>query len=429
MSFFFFILYLICVFIRPQDWVPAVYAWPLIYITSIATIVVLLLESAGKPAGQRLVKAPQSGLMLGFFLTILMSHIVHTYFAGLSESFNKFLPTFILFFVILNAIDTERKLKFTVWFIILVMFILVFQGIYQLKTGYGWAGQPITTQFGETQPMIFRINWVGIFNDPNDLALTFVIAVGFILPLIFSRINFVLRLINTAILGCLGYGIYLTNSRGGQLALLATVFFFFARKTKKFLLGGIMGGLGALVILALGPSRMGALSTSEESAANRMDLWYEGILLFKSNPIFGVGHGMFMEELPQTAHNSYVLAFSELGFVGLFLWVALIYISMKGLLLVQSRDERLKDYALGIQSALVGFCSAAFFLSRTYVILPYMLFAMAGSTVWLSSRHPEGQRPEGSPAFKFTGKDARNVFLLSVGVFLAVMFTIKFGTK
>jgi O-antigen ligase len=267
-----------------------------------------------------------------------------------------------------------------------------------------------------------RINWVGIFNDPNDLALMFVIAVGLLLPFIFSRVNFLLRLINAAIMGGLGYGIYLTNSRGGQLALLATVFFFFVRKTRKFLIGGILGGLGTAVILAFGPSRMGMLSTSEESAANRMDLWYGGIQMLKSNPIFGVGQGMFMEDMPQTAHNSFVLAAAELGFVGFFLWIALIYVSMKGLLSVQNSNKALANYALGIQSALVGFCAAAFFLSRTYIILPYMLFAMAGSIVWLS------RQGEKSPEFKLQGRDLWNIFWLSVGILVVIILTIKIGT-
>jgi O-antigen ligase len=423
MSFFFFILYLICVFIRPQEWVPAVYGWRLIDILGITTIVLLLLESSGKPEGQRLVKAPQSGLMIGFFLSILMSHVAHHYFGGLVNSFNIFLPTFVLFFVILNAINTEGKLKFTIWFIILVMFLLVFQGIDQARTGIGWGGQEITTQIDDKTGVITeRINWVGIFNDPNDLALMFVIAVGLLLPFIFSRVNFLLRLINAAIMGGLGYGIYLTNSRGGQLALLATVFFFFVRKTRKFLIGGILGGLGTAVILAFGPSRMGMLSTSEESAANRMDLWYGGIQMLKSNPIFGVGQGMFMEDMPQTAHNSFVLAAAELGFVGFFLWIALIYVSMKGLLSVQNSNKALANYALGIQSALVGFCAAAFFLSRTYIILPYMLFAMAGSIVWLS------RQGEKSPEFKLQGRDLWNIFWLSVGILVVIILTIKIGT-
>jgi O-antigen ligase len=357
--------------------------------------------------------------MAGFFLTILMSHIAHTYFWGMKDSAIKFFPTFLLFFVILNALNTERRLKISMGLIVFMMLLLVFQGMYQVEHGYGWAGQLITSQNDETAGIINRINWVGIFNDPNDLALTFVIGIGFLLPFIFSNVNFILRVISTVIVGYLGYGIFLTNSRGGQIALMAALFYFFIRKTKKFVLGGILGGGAVALMMIFGPSRMSMLSSSEDSAATRLDLWYGGLQLFKSNPVFGRGWGMFMEDLPQTAHNSYVLAVAELGFVGLFLWVALIYISIKGLLIVQNNNKVLANYALGIQSALVGFSAAAFFLSRTYVILPYMLFAMAGSLVWLAKTDDKNTQ------IKFDFKDVRNIFLLSIGILIVVISMIR----
>lgn len=420
MSFFTFVLYLICVFIRPQDWVPMFLAAPLINIFGTATIIFLFLESAGKPEGRRMVQAPQTFLMVGFFLTILISHIVHGYFFGLTDSFTKFFPTFLLFFVILNALNTEGRLKFSLWIIVFMLGLLVLQGVDQVKNGYGWAGQFITSQSDEkSRFIIYRINWVGIFNDPNDLALLFVIGMGFVVPFIFSNVNFFLRLLSAALAGYLGYGVYLTNSRGGQLALMATLFYFFIRKTKKFVIGGIIGGGAVAAMMLLGPSRMSMISSSEDSAASRIDLWYEGLQLFKHNPVFGVGYGMFMEDLPQPAHNSYVHAAAELGFVGLFFWMAMIYISMKGLLMVQNNNKGLSHYALGIQSALVGFCAAAFFLSRTYIILPFMLFAMAGSLAWLAKSEDKNFQ------IKFDGKDFRNVFLLCIGVLGVVVSMIR----
>ncbi len=92
----------------------------------------------------------------------------------------------------------------------------------------------------------------------------------------------------------------------------------------------------------------------------------------KSRPIFGVGYDMFMDALPQTAHNSYVLAAAELGIVGLFCWIGLLYCSFKGLSVIQLREPRYYNYALGLQSSMVGFCAAAFFyLERMLFYLIY----------------------------------------------------------
>ena len=187
------------------------------------------------------------------------------------------------------------------------------------------------------------------------------------------------------------------------------------------MIGGIIGGLFIALIIVLGPSRLGLISIEEDSAYGRVNLWYEGILLLKSNPFFGVGYNMFMEDLPQTAHNSYLLAAAELGMLGLFFWMSLIYISMKGLTLVQETDAKLKDYALGLQSALIGFCVAAFFLSRTYVIIPYMLFALSGSLIYIVRNKNPGLE------FKFTLQDAKRSLGLGILSLVLVYAIIKLG--
>jgi len=333
-----------------------------------------------------------------------------------------FLPTFILFFfLLLNGINTSRKFKIAVWLIVLLIVILVPQGIYQLEHGYGWAGQRLTTQGGKITPLIQRINWIGIFNDPNDLALTFVIAVGIVLAFSFGKAGFIQRLMSLPVLSFLLYGIYLTNSRGGLVALMATVYFFFIKRTNRLFWGSIIGGTLAFALFAIGPSRSALFNIQEASAFNRVELWYEGILMLKSNPLFGVGFEMFTDQLAQTAHNSYILAAAELGFFGLFFWMGLIYSSFKGLSLVQAHDPRLKTYALGLQSGLVGFCAAAFFLSRTYVILPYLLFALSGSLMYVAKQYNEDLN------FNFTKKDFRTTALLSIGVLLLAYGVIKTG--
>jgi len=312
------------------------------------------------------------------------------------------------------VLNSKKKLKLSMWLIIGLHVLLVFQGIYQVKNGFGWAGQPFLGDFQD-----FRITWIGIFNDPNDLALSFVVAVGFLIPFVFIRKNLFLRLINFALIVLLSYGIFLTNSRGGMLALLATAFSFFIIKTRKIIIGSILGGTLASIILFLGPSRMTTIDSAEESAANRLDLWYEGLQLFRYNPVFGVGHNMFGDFLPLTAHNTYVLILAELGFVGLFFWMAFIYLSFINLNKISKLKLNCMNYSMGIQSALVGYCTASFFLSRAYIIIPYMLFAFSGAYISLNSKD-----------IQFEGFSSRNLFiilLLTVGIIMVTYLTIKIG--
>ena len=419
MSFLTLLLYLFCTFIRPQEWIEPFIDKPLVEILSISTIILLIFERLSRGYIE-LVRVPQNRLMLGLFFSILMSHIVHTYFEGLTLAFNAFLIPFVLYFIILNGVNTELKFKIAIWLIVAMIFVLVPQGMYQLQNGNGWGGQPLTYDPHREE---YRINWIGIFNDPNDLALLFVVAVGIVIAFLFGPAGWLLKLLSIPTLGYLCYGIYLTNSRGGMLALMATVFFYFIRRTKKFIFGGVVGGLCAFALLAAGPSRVGLISVEEESAYNRLDLWYEGFLMLKHNPLFGVGYGMFTDKLPQTAHNSFILAAAELGLIGLFFWMALIYSSFKCLSLVQANDGRLKTYALGLQSGLIGFCMAAFFLSRTYVILPYLLFAFSGSLFYIAQcRNKE-------MVFNFSREDTKKTIWLCVVVLLFAFILIKVGLK
>jgi O-antigen ligase len=429
------------------------YAKPLIEILAIAITIFLVLEHFSKKKIE-LIKVPQNILMLCLFFSILMSHIVHTYFSGLINAFTGFIVNVILFFIMLNAINTERKFKIAIWFIIGLIVLLAIQGIYQFKYGYGWAGQPLSKDYKseavqalsesyniETGQLLSqdynseisqalpedynvekgRINWVSIFNDPNDLALTFVIAVGIIIAFLFGKTKILTKIIGFPLLCILFYGIYLTNSRGGMLALMATVFFYFIKRSRKIILGAIIGTICIVAIFAFGPSRMALLSTDEESAYNRIDLWYEGISMLKSNPLFGVGYKMFQEDLPQTAHNSFVLAAAELGIVGLFFFMGLIYAAFKELSLIQKYDKRLKNYAYGLQAGLIGFCATAFFLSRTYIILPYMFFALSGSLFYIAKQ----KNPK--MAFDFSRIDIRNTAFLSLGILTVIYVIVKVG--
>ncbi len=417
MSFIALLLYLVCTFIRPQDWMPAFYGQQLILILSIATALFLILERSFNK-GSGFIKVPQNMLIFGLLFAVLMSHVVHTYLQGLINAWSIFIVNVILFFIIANTLNTERKFKFTIWFIVFLISLLAIQGIYQFNRGYGWAGQALTKSNDVESG---RINWVSIFHDPNDLALTFVIAVGILLAFIFAKAKWLNRLVGLSLISILFYGVYLTNSRGGMLALMATVFFYFIKRSKKFLLGAVIGILLVVAIFAFGPSRMALLSTDEASAYRRIELWYEGLRMFKSNPLFGIGFHMFTGDLPQTAHNSYVLALAELGFVGLFFFIGLIYVSFKQLSLIQKNDERLKNYAYGLQAGLIGFCVAAFFLSRTYIILPYMLFALSGALFFIA------RQKNRKIVFNFSSVDARNTALLSIGIVMFIYGVVKIG--
>jgi O-antigen ligase len=154
--------------------------------------------------------------------------------------------------------------------------------------------------------------------------------------------------------------------------------------------------VGALAGLMAMPSRMQELDSSEASAAGRIDSWYEGIQMFISDPLFGVGAGGYTDVNPLTAHNSFVLVLAEMGIIGFTIWLAIAGYSFRMTLQVLKRGDEVMDdvpaevpdevvvagwrddraLTLTLLLSLVGYFVSAFFLSRSYVIILYLLVAL-----------------------------------------------------
>ncbi len=399
MEFLFLVLYLCVIYLRPAEWVLFFHGWQLVDITLIGAALFLFFRIA--LTRRPLVKVPHTGMLLGLWASAILSHVAHTYLGGALGAFNLFGRIAITYLLIVNTITNTARFRVALALVVVLTAVLVWQGVEQYQTGLGWAGQRMSS--GR------RITWISIFNDPNDLALAFVIMVPVLLTYLVRPTFFGLKIVPLALLAFLVYGVFLTNSRGGVLGLMAAVMFFFVKRSRWVVPGMVVGGILAALVFAFGPSRLGLLSPTDESAYGRLDSWYYGFQLMKSNPVFGIGQNMFTDQYPLTAHNSFVLAASEMGFLGLFCWVGFFYVAFKGLSRVQQHHPMLAAYAHGLQASLVGFGATAFFLSRTYIEIPYLLAAFAAA-LFAIARHDRDR-----VAFAFGWRDVRNVGLVSLG--------------
>lgn len=118
--------------------------------------------------------------------------------------------------------------------------------------------------------------------------------------------------------------------------------------------------------------------------------------MFFDKPLFGIGAGGYGDLNEITAHNSFVLVLAELGFVGFTIFLAIVGYSFQMTLapmrrgydiiddvppevpddaaIMQWRADRALTFSLLL--SLCGFFTAAFFLSRAYVVILYVLVAM-----------------------------------------------------
>ena len=406
------LLYLVFVIIRPQDFLPGVADLPLMSVSLLLAFIGWLVAGARTPT------APQFLLLPLFVLMAMASEVANGWGGGMLYVLDQLGPAVIVFFVLATSINEPRRAAATFAVIGLSAMVLALHSVQQAQHGVGWTGMTL----GEDG----RVRYVGIFNDPNDLGLLFVMALPMVLYLA-SRAGFLGRWFWRAGALLLLFGVYLTQSRGTQLAVLLMVaVYLWQRRGAATAVSLSLAGLVGLMLLP--SSRMTELDVDEPSAFGRVDAWYEGLDMFKTHPLLGVGAGNFTDYNELTAHNSFVLVLAETGFLGFLTWLAFVgycFWMMWRLLHFQPAPVALPDapgqavaaprlvprgtvarrvpapavavdaavatdrsLALSLLCALCGFFAAAFFLSRSYNIMLYTLAAIVvGHYASVRQRH------------------------------------------
>jgi hypothetical protein len=224
-----------------------------------------------------------------------------------------------------------------------------------------------------------RVRWRGTFADPNELSLAVGAAMSFCFALHASMRQRWRHLLLAAVLATVLWCVVLTGSRGGVLVLLAILGVYFVRKYGAK--GLVVGGFVALPLLLAG-GRSG--EDAEASSLERLGALYEGVDFFRQNPLLGLGQGQFVENYFITAHNSYLLSAAELGFPGMVLWTALVYVSIKIPWTIAFRptwgmDRRLPAFGLALLTSFCGILIGIFFLSFCYHAMLFVYFGMSGA--------------------------------------------------
>lgn len=395
MLYFLLCLYISLYYIRPFEWMEGLVGSSMFFWVGLLSILALFLASLSGRI--RLFRYKTDVMMVGFVVAIILSHLSYGYVGGAVSSTRDFLPSIVGYFLVVHALDSEIKIKGFLFILIGLSVFLAYEGWLQISDGVALGGiEPLVQsqyQSDGTFVSFFRVRWFGMFNDPNDLGLALVLPVPFLVDRLLNKKYALVVLC----LPLLVYGLYLTNSRGAMLSLLASVFIYLVLRYRS-LKGCVVGLILAFVLIILGPSRMADISASEASAYGRIEAWYEGFQMFKSSPLFGVGAGRFTDYNPLTAHNSYLLVLAEMGIVGSlfflgFFFYPVLWVKKNMWMVTTSREaEANRCFLAAGFGCLAGLASAMFFLSRAYILLPYMVaaFLTASINVFHKSDEPQG---------------------------------------
>lgn len=392
-AFFFLFLYTVSVLIRPHEMWAVSVQWITVQIFAIIAFAATL-------AAQRPLKIyPQQ-----WMLTLLLPLIVFSGFLngsgmlGVEQAEKLITSSIIPLFLFTTCITSIKRQHWLMLVCIVAALCMVYNGHVQQTNYWGWA---LDTHALLAHNGDIRITYLGFFNDPNDIGMFLVMNIPFIFYF-YNKGIFPTKLLMLSVLAAIGYGIYLTGSRGtvlGAGALLGVYYLVVNAGPKLFITAAALAPIAAVTLTSL-------QSNIDESANQRLEAWYDGILMLVANPIFGVGKGEFIERHGRVAHNSYIQVAAELGVPGYSLWGgALVFTALTGYLLIKAKKQKDKDtdkeeLSVEVQNELtlnktlffsmMGFMITAFFITRTYTLTLFIFVGMTlASHIRLAKIMPE----------------------------------------
>jgi O-antigen ligase len=250
---------------------------------------------------------------------------------------------------------------------------------------------------------------LGPSSDPNYEALSLVMTVALAIWMVGYEETGLWKWAGWICTPILTFAVFLSQSRGGVVALMVMAILAWVNSRQKMLL--LLGfAAAAAFMLAIGPSKTierfrqirvegQAQSGAEVSTRDRFELLRAGIHMMEVHPLFGVGLGQFQsvefhynpaldaEVKPHIAHNTYVQLGAEGGIPTLALYLVILGVTLSSCRISQKLPgvpEDISALALSFQIGLAGIMMAQFFLSAQYVKEVWIFISLAPNLYTIS---------------------------------------------
>lgn len=261
--------------------------------------------------------------------------------------------------------------------------------------------------------------------DRNELAL----AVNMTLPLIiFLLTQTKHKWLKLALTGAVVFNVVAiigSFSRGGLLSLLVIGGYFFLQSKRKLLVSIVLifsVAIGSVFVSDKWTNRMDTINTMEQdhSFLGRVAAWKQAVLMAADHPILGGGFkagqnpsvwylyednfyqlnfiidtGDYKVDRPKAAHSIYFQVLGDQGFVGLFIFLAILLLTYRKLIWVtkNTTDEWLIGLAKMVKVSLVAYAAGGLALSLPYFDLSFALFAMTHALCEITKRQNKQDEP------------------------------------
>jgi O-antigen ligase len=399
--------------VRPQDFVPGLTGARLVLYLMLILLSLLLFS----PVEKKIFRSPQDKFAGLFCVTIVLSTFTLFWITNMIDTSIMALKLAAMYYFITIIVDDENKFKMAVWAMVSFMEIVI---LLCLLHYHGYDLGAAVVDFSPERGWVLKGK--GLFDNPNDLAYSVVLVVPFALTLIFQAKGFLGRFAGLFLLITSIYCIYLTRSRGGQVALSACLFawiFFWIRskKTRRWII--IVAAFGFLSVVTVQTTGY----REDESSMGRIEAWSEGWEIIKKHPFIGVGKEQFREFHKRDTHNSFVRAGAELGLFGLYAFVGMIYGVSLTIFRIQKQPEqniKWRPYYASFAGFFTAYIIASAFSTRTYELLFFICVALVGVFGRLALKDTDDVSVDG---VLFPGETAhlwnKNVFGPTIAILIA----------
>lgn len=438
MAFVLFLLVNAALFIRPSEIVPAWQGWEIYFYLIVACTLAAVPDVLRLLGPGEIGRQPVSLCVLGLLVMVFLAPLVGLDVAESWRTGWHFTKVVVYYVLFVSLVTTPFRLRVLLGTLLVCCFaltalaVLKYHGLIALSTI-----ESLRDSFvgNDGQVHYFqRLQGTGIFFDPNELGVMLTAMVPLALYFLVADRNHLRRGLWLACLLLFGYAIYLTHSRGALLALLAGLgVCAWARFGWQRTL--LLGSLGLPALLFLFAGRQTDIDVSKGTGQTRVQLWSDWLMEFRTHPVFGKGMSLAKEEelqrlkLPgaaskHMAHNSYLQAFADVGFLGGCLFLGAFGLALgsvyrlrrENAMILDEDQRRLHPF---VSAALTAYAVGLLSLSLVFVIPTYVMLGLASVYVRMTPSWPP------PPPLRLDGKALGRVALAGVAFLIATYVFVR----
>ena len=376
-------LFSILVLFRPYELIPGLgFLSATAFYFALATLIIYIPGQLGTEGNLTMLSTEVKAILAMTAIALVTIPIATSPGTAWDTFTDPYIKAVVIFIVMVNVLRTRKRLMGMMWLSLGIGVYLGFAAIILY-----WQGKFTTEGYR------VAVDVGGMFGNPNEMALHFVMMTPLAIALGIASTNKAMRLIYFAMAVLFVAANVVTYSRGGFLGLLACCGVLAWKLGRKYRLNVTIASVvvgGVALIAAPGNYGLRMLSIfipsldPVGSSDQRSQLLQRSLLVTARNP-WGIGIGNFpivgMHNL-QT-HNAFTQVSSELGILGLVAYLFFIISPFRKLAAIErmlfDKDEYSWFYylSIGLQASIIGYMVSSFFAAVAYGWFLYYLIAYA----------------------------------------------------